>query len=120
LPSRVRSHRIALSSFFLSSYLAHLHPHPFPTRRSSDLSTGRAVPLRITDEAQSQVASILAAEENPDSLGLRIAVNGINGVEYARSEEHTSELQSRFDLVCRLLLEKKNAVQLRRPTAEER
>src|SRR5699024_12515895 len=26
----------------------------------------------------------------------------------ARSEEHTSELQSRFDLVCRLLLEKKN------------
>src|SRR5437868_12823652 len=27
-----------------------------------------------------------------------------------RSEEHTSELQSRFDLVCRLLLEKKNIV----------
>src|SRR5438067_9437715 len=27
-----------------------------------------------------------------------------------RSEEHTSELQSRFDLVCRLLLEKKNFV----------
>src|SRR5207249_8577607 len=26
----------------------------------------------------------------------------------SRSEEHTSELQSRFDLVCRLLLEKKN------------
>src|SRR5207249_10482104 len=26
---------------------------------------------------------------------------------YVRSEEHTSELQSRFDLVCRLLLEKK-------------
>src|SRR5699024_11580053 len=25
----------------------------------------------------------------------------------SRSEEHTSELQSRFDLVCRLLLEKK-------------
>src|SRR5699024_11444185 len=29
-------------------------------------------------------------------------------IEVARSEEHTSELQSRFDLVCRLLLEKKN------------
>ena len=29
-------------------------------------------------------------------------------VESARSEEHTSELQSRSDLVCRLLLEKKN------------
>src|SRR5207249_8888998 len=29
------------------------------------------------------------------------------GVSRPRSEEHTSELQSRFDLVCRLLLEKK-------------
>src|SRR5699024_12301857 len=28
-------------------------------------------------------------------------------ISYDRSEEHTSELQSRFDLVCRLLLEKK-------------
>src|SRR5699024_11785947 len=34
-------------------------------------------------------------------LGVAMAVD-------ARSEEHTSELQSRFDLVCRLLLEKKN------------
>src|SRR5699024_11987491 len=31
----------------------------------------------------------------------------IIGSDPARSEEHTSELQSRFDLVCRLLLEKK-------------
>ena len=31
-----------------------------------------------------------------------------NFEEDVRSEEHTSELQSRFDLVCRLLLEKKN------------
>src|SRR5699024_12830484 len=30
---------------------------------------------------------------------------------YERSEEHTSELQSRFDLVCRLLLEKKKKQQ---------
>src|SRR5699024_12005723 len=30
-----------------------------------------------------------------------------------RSEEHTSELQSRFDLVCRLLLEKKKSIQVR-------
>src|SRR5437868_5329210 len=29
---------------------------------------------------------------------------------WLRSEEHTSELQSRFDLVCRLLLEKKECV----------
>src|SRR5699024_11900110 len=31
--------------------------------------------------------------------------------EPVRSGEHTSELQSRFDLVCRLLLEKKNTTQ---------
>src|SRR5690606_41440226 len=42
---------------------------------------------------------------------LRADVNEITGVnEYlrGRSEEHTSELQSRENLVCRLLLEKKN------------
>src|SRR5699024_11881905 len=33
--------------------------------------------------------------------------SSITGFQSARSEEHTSELQSRFDLVCRLLLEKK-------------
>src|SRR2546422_7384163 len=32
----------------------------------------------------------------------------IYGLPYIRSEEHTSELQSRLHLVCRLLLEKKN------------
>src|SRR5437588_8921641 len=32
----------------------------------------------------------------------------LNGLVYVRSEEHTSELQSHSDLVCRLLLEKKN------------
>src|SRR5699024_11675573 len=35
-------------------------------------------------------------------------LNLINLIAFRRSEEHTSELQSRFDLVCRLLLEKKN------------
>src|SRR5207249_7766769 len=40
-------------------------------------------------------------------------------LELVRSEEHTSELQSRFDLVCRLLLEKKNRLQaLRRQVAD--
>src|SRR5690625_4581357 len=33
-----------------------------------------------------------------------------NGMEILRSEEHTSELQSRGHLVCRLLLEKKNYI----------
>src|SRR5690606_23495810 len=32
----------------------------------------------------------------------------LSGVSFMRSEEHTSELQSRENLVCRLLLEKKN------------
>src|SRR5438874_10016405 len=33
---------------------------------------------------------------------------GVDAAVHERSEEHTSELQSRRDLVCRLLLEKKN------------
>src|SRR6185369_17880364 len=40
-----------------------------------------------------------------DALGL-LAV-GAHGEETKRSEEHTSELQSHLNLVCRLLLEKK-------------
>src|SRR2546427_4526124 len=38
---------------------------------------------------------------------LRIAAKVIDALEAARSEEHTSELQSQSNLVCRLLLEKK-------------
>src|SRR5207249_8333867 len=38
-------------------------------------------------------------------LGVVLALTA--ALHFARSEEHTSELQSRFDLVCRLLLEKK-------------
>src|SRR2546428_5711227 len=55
-------------------------------------SEGRAQPIRVpVDEAE--VAVVPAA---PDPRR-----------EPLRSEEHTSELQSRSDLVCRLLLEKK-------------
>src|SRR6266704_3040646 len=47
----------------------------------------------------------------PISAGEEIRETGLFTGEtertYPRSEEHTSELQSRFDLVCRLLLEKK-------------
>src|SRR5439155_24107967 len=39
----------------------------------------------------------------PDAAGRRV----IRSADFARSEEHTSELQSRGHLVCRLLLEKK-------------
>src|SRR5438874_10603155 len=42
--------------------------------------------------------ALLLREQAPELVGLRV-----------RSEEHTSELQSRRDLVCRLLLEKKKA-----------
>src|SRR5438067_7104638 len=44
-------------------------------------------------------------ESYADRLWLLKASGAYTGV--PRSEEHTSELQSRFDLVCRLLLEKK-------------
>src|SRR5438874_6261337 len=42
-------------------------------------------------------------------LDLAALIHALHGAEHvsARSEEHTSELQSRRDLVCRLLLEKK-------------
>src|SRR5437868_11395535 len=40
--------------------------------------------------------------------GSPMFVRDDNAQKHRRSEEHTSELQSRFDLVCRLLLEKKN------------
>src|SRR5205809_2125059 len=46
----------------------------------------------------------------PDQLENRRAIGGRRGVVLIakkRSEEHTSELQSRLHLVCRLLLEKK-------------
>src|SRR5437868_9917373 len=42
-----------------------------------------------------------------DCYYLRVRGHHRVGCDVARSEEHTSELQSRFDLVCRLLLEKK-------------
>src|SRR2546422_3186128 len=43
----------------------------------------------------------------PGSPSLRSLAGQLNGLQ-RRSEEHTSELQSRLHLVCRLLLEKKN------------
>src|SRR5437868_15367935 len=49
----------------------------------------------------------------PDYANLRIGrVDGRPEPGALRSEEHTSELQSRFDLVCRLLLEKKKQFSL--------
>src|SRR5260370_28408490 len=48
---------------------------------------------------------------NPDTNFTRIATTFVSSTQLtARSEEHTSELQSHLNLVCRLLLEKKNNI----------
>src|SRR2546428_10276823 len=60
-----------------------------------------------------QSAAAIAAADEPDTVdpcpgdGGGSGPVGRNGGTTERSEEHTSELQSRSDLVCRLLLEKK-------------
>src|SRR5690349_22571921 len=59
-------------------------------------------------EGGDQVAMRHPIVEEGVGLGRRLVHVGIEGVTgEVRSEEHTSELQSRRDLVCRLLLEKK-------------
>src|SRR5206468_10550576 len=55
---------------------------------------------------QPRVYSALEGTGRPLSAGLRDPL-GLRQPFISRSEEHTSELQSRSDLVCRLLLEKK-------------
>src|SRR2546428_5678729 len=64
---------------------------PYTTLFRSDLE-GRALPGGVTD---------------PPGLGDALSLVHVA----ERSEEHTSELQSRSDLVCRLLLEKKKKQQ---------
>src|SRR5437867_10805897 len=73
----------------------------FPTRRSSDLAR-TAHFLENHDEPR--IASLLDFEEHRAASLLTLALPGMRQGE--RSEEHTSELQSPYDLVCRLLLEK--------------
>src|SRR5699024_12823578 len=95
-------------------------PPSFPTRRSSDLAsavyngiTHKAVRLISTQESRQD-----AARRSCTACGTcrRTCTGLCRPTEHrgrvstafgkSRSEEHTSELQSRFDLVCRLLLEK--------------
>src|SRR5207249_8855163 len=81
-------------------------PRSFPTRRSSDLcSRPRAARARARAPSPRRAAPRPFCRRRQNGRGA--ARRG------DRSEEHTSELQSRFDLVCRLLLEKKNK---RQPT----
>src|SRR5699024_7160529 len=50
-----------------------------------------------------------ATQKTTAKSKVRVRAARLRPVMKVRSEEHTSELQSRFDLVCRLLLEKKNS-----------
>src|SRR5437868_11743478 len=92
----------------------------FPTRRSSDLSKSRT---NLKDHGPGHTRQYAAGKRrgangivlNPEKIAARRFHNKavrvqqqrfISSGRIRRSEEHTSELQSRFDLVCRLLLEK--------------
>src|SRR5207248_11432508 len=89
---------IFFSVFFFSGSGDHRDLHSFPTRRSSDLKG------QEEDWFSSNMIltlSIVAA------VTLAALVWHLLTTEEPRSEEHTSELQSPYDLVCRLLLEKK-------------
>src|SRR5699024_11707380 len=62
--------------------------------------------------AREQIAALHLAPDDPDRSIRTLSGGNQQKAMLARwlvhrSEEHTSELQSRFDLVCRLLLEKK-------------
>src|SRR5699024_12750963 len=96
-----------------------IHPPPsFPTRRSSDLNasdTFHYEPMFFGKHASRSSGwldrQLLLPRDKAASNGANRTLECIGkrpGKRKSfRSEEHTSELQSRFDLVCRLLLEKK-------------
>src|SRR5688500_19117010 len=94
-----------LFSFFVFFPCAghHRDRHSFPTRRSSDLAEGGAIGAREVS-AGGAVRGMSGGDSRDDGGAARHASNGTSS---GRSEEHTSELQSPCNLVCRLLLEKK-------------
>src|SRR5262249_59994406 len=104
--------------FFVQSLRPHRSLHSFPTRRSSDLLVVYADTLvhgRVEDHpiTLGVLAQQLAAHGmslvDELKLGLAMMVTCNPRLLRAdRSEEHTSELQSLTNIVCRLLLEKKN------------
>src|SRR5690625_6650299 len=87
--------------------------HSFPTRRSSDLGRfnrpGEGRGGRSTGWMETgQLAGGRSGEGLSAALLCRTREREVSGPSGEnRSEEHTSELQSRGHLVCRLLLEKK-------------
>src|SRR2546429_6425526 len=56
---------------------------------------------------RSKIVLAIATVEDVMQFGALAIATGVGASASARSEEHTSELQSRLHLVCRLLLEKK-------------
>src|SRR5437868_11435413 len=90
----------------------HRDIHSFPTRRSSDLSP-MSVSVPFTPDnthGRGAEGAVRQAPTRARSIAPRYSdARRLHGDRSApaRSEEHTSELQSRFELVCRLLLEKK-------------
>ncbi|MCU1358305.1 MAG: nfuA [Acidimicrobiales bacterium] len=50
---------------------------------AGSVAVDKPVPLRVSDNALAQVMGILAAEDDPESLALRVGVTGTRGVEYA-------------------------------------
>src|SRR5690606_41952731 len=97
-------------AFFSACAGAHRVLPSFPTRRSSDLDDGERVGRDLLCQpplAQQRAIEhgrLAGAEHGRDHRGV---VELVGAVGRDRSEEHTSELQSRENLVCRLLLEKK-------------
>src|SRR5258707_11079312 len=83
---------------------------PFPTRRSSDLR--RDIAGGYLRKGANRVGFQVAAYDTRQPLVIDPVVLSYStylggSAAASRSEEHTSELQSRQYLVCRLLLEKK-------------
>src|SRR5699024_11544684 len=105
----------SLLSFSFYDYDPHPELHSFPTRRSSDLFGSYAVQCMHFANSPKQRAeqtrqSKLATAAHHRALKFALFCQQLSQASSGRSEEHTSELQSRFDLVCRLLLEKKKHV----------
>src|SRR5260370_22812472 len=79
----------------------------FPTRRSSDLGTRQGPGIGVFFRLRGRFRRRPLDHRSGDG-GSGAGGGAVFGVVYAlRSEEHTSELQSHLNLVCRLLLEKK-------------
>src|SRR5438034_7966643 len=94
-----------MSSFFFYSSGAPRDLHSFPTRRSSDLAlAGQPAIEQALDHRADQPGQ---QHRDDDKGGIIEPAVVQHGHAEERSEEHTSELQSHSDLVCRLLLEKK-------------